>query len=174
MSVRSASTIVTHGADAHGLFAQSIGGGGGSGGFSVTGSVATQGASVGASIGGAGAGGGTGGDVEAISLGDLIMTSGDRSYGIVAQSIGGGGGDGGFSVAGSISRTTNVNLSIGGSGDVGGAAGNVSVRSSSDILTEATEAHAISAQSIGGGGGSGGFASPARSSARRTAARRST
>ncbi len=58
------------GADAHGLFAQSIGGGGGSGGFSVTGSVATQGASVGASIGGAGAGGGNGGDVEAISLGD--------------------------------------------------------------------------------------------------------
>ena len=158
VSVRSAATIVTHGDDAHGLFAQSIGGGGGSGGFSVTGSIATQGASVGASIGGAGAGGGTGGDVEAISLGDLIMTSGARSYGIVAQSIGGGGGDGGFAVAGSISRTTNVNLSIGGEGDVGGAAGNVSVRSSSDILTEGTEAHAISAQSIGGGGGNGGFA----------------
>jgi hypothetical protein len=157
VSVRSASTIVTHGADAHGLFAQSIGGGGGSGGFSVTGSIATQGASVGASIGGAGAGGGTGGDVEAISLGDLIMTSGARSYGIVAQSIGGGGGDGGFSVAGSISRTTNVNLSIGGSGDVGGDAGDVSVRSSTDILTEGEESHAISAQSIGGGGGSGGF-----------------
>jgi len=157
VSVRSASTIVTHGADAHGLFAQSIGGGGGSGGFSVTGSIATQGASVGASIGGAGAGGGIGGDVEAISQGDFIMTSGARSYGIVAQSIGGGGGDGGFSVAGSISRTTNVNLSIGGSGDVGGAAGDVSVRSSSDILTEGEEAHAISAQSIGGGGGSGGF-----------------
>ena len=157
VSVRSASTIVTHGADAHGIFAQSVGGGGGSGGFSVTGAVATQGASVGASIGGAGAGGGTGGNVEAISLGDAIMTSGDRSYGIVAQSIGGGGGDGGFSVAGSISRTTTVNLSIGGSGDVGGAAGNVSVRSSTDILTEGVEAHAISAQSIGGGGGSGGF-----------------
>jgi hypothetical protein len=157
VSVRSASTIVTTGADAHGLFAQSIGGGGGSGGFSVTGSIATQGATIGASIGGAGAGGGTGGDVEAISLGDLIMTSGARSYGIVAQSIGGGGGDGGFSVAGSIGRTTNVNLSIGGSGDVGGGAGDVSVRSSSDILTEGEEAHAISAQSIGGGGGSGGF-----------------
>ncbi len=33
------------------------------------------------------------------------MTTGARAYGIVAQSIGGGGGDGGFSVAGSISRT---------------------------------------------------------------------
>jgi hypothetical protein len=158
VSVRSASTIVTQGADAHGLFAQSIGGGGGSGGFSVTGSMATQGASVGAAIGGSGAGGGNGGDVEAISLGDLIWTSSVRSYGIVAQSIGGGGGDGGFAVAGSISRTTNVNLSIGGSGDEGGDAGDVDVRSSSDILTEGLEAHAISAQSIGGGGGSGGFA----------------
>jgi hypothetical protein len=158
VSVRSASTIITHGADAHGLFAQSIGGGGGSGGFAVTGSIATQGASVGAAIGGGSAGGGTGGDVEAISLGDFIMTTGARSYGIVAQSIGGGGGDGGFAVAGSISKTTNVNLSIGGSGDVGGAAGDVDVRSSSDILTEGEEAHAISAQSIGGGGGSGGFA----------------
>ena len=158
VSVHSASTIVTQGADAHGLFAQSIGGGGGSGGFAVTGSVATQGASVGAAIGGGGAGGGTGGDVEAISLGDLIHTSGARSYGIVAQSIGGGGGDGGFAIAGSISRTTNVNLSIGGSGDVGGDAGDVNVRSSTDILTEGDDAHAISAQSIGGGGGSGGFA----------------
>jgi hypothetical protein len=36
------------------------------------------------------AAGGTGGDVEAISQGDFIMTSGARSYGIVAQSIGGG------------------------------------------------------------------------------------
>ncbi|HKU14150.1 MAG TPA: hypothetical protein VJQ52_07115 [Steroidobacteraceae bacterium] len=157
VSVRSASTILTRGADAHGIFAQSVGGGGGSGGFSVTGAVATQGASVGASIGGSGAGGGTGGDVEAISLGDSITTLGARSYGIVAQSIGGGGGDGGFSVAGSVNRTASVNLSVGGSGDVGGAAGNVSVRSSSDIHTEGTEAHAISAESIGGGGGSGGF-----------------
>src|SRR4029450_6146449 len=46
VSVRSASTIVTHGVDAHGLFAQSIGGGGGSGGFSVTGSGFTAGSSV--------------------------------------------------------------------------------------------------------------------------------
>jgi hypothetical protein len=100
---RSSRTARTHTA----LFAQSIGGGGGSGGFSVTGSVSTQGSSVGAAIGGGGAGGGSGGDVEAISLGDAIMTTGARSYGIVAQSIGGGGGDGGSpSRAASVVRRT--------------------------------------------------------------------
>ncbi|MEJ0008956.1 MAG: hypothetical protein WDM77_21975 [Steroidobacteraceae bacterium] len=64
-----------------GLFAQSLGGGGGNGGFSVTGSVNASGASAGLSIGGAGNGGG---DAKAVNVGkhrrghrDL----GDRSFG---------------------------------------------------------------------------------------------
>jgi len=41
-----------------------------------------------------------------------INTYGQRSYGILAQSIGGGGGDGGFSIAGSGLTGTSLNLAI--------------------------------------------------------------
>jgi hypothetical protein len=157
VSVRSAATIETSGADAHGIFAQSIGGGGGSGGFSVAGSISTQGSSVNASIGGYGAGGGDGKAVNVQSLGASIDTEGDRSYGIIAQSVGGGGGDGGFSVAGSIDKQKTVNFSLGGSGAAGGNSGATGVLSSTDITTLGAESHGIFAQSLGGGGGSGGF-----------------
>ena len=41
-----------------------------------------------------------------------IETGGDNAAGIQAQSIGGGGGDGGFSVAGGISAGNSINLSV--------------------------------------------------------------
>ena len=157
-----------------GIFAQSVGGGGGSGGFSVTGGISASGAAVGASIGGTGAGGGNAGYVavgatinstsanalpclhgNAVS-GDII-TYGNHSYGIIAQSIGGSGGDGGFSVAGGISASSSVNFSMGGSGGSAGAAGDVVLDSASSVNTSGTGSHAIFAQSVGGGGGSGGF-----------------
>ena len=71
----------TFGADALGLAAQSIGGGGGSGGIS-TGLVA---------LGGSGNSSGNGGIVTVINDGQ-ITTTGHSSDSIFAQSLGGGGG----------------------------------------------------------------------------------
>ena len=156
VSVSSGSDIATGGDDSHAIFAQSVGGGGGAGGFSVTGGV-SGGATIGASVGGDGGSGGTADNVTVSATVGTIHTSGNRSYGILAQSVGGGGGDGGFSVAGGLGGSTSVNFAMGGKGGVGGGAGTVSVGSASDITTDNNSSHAIFAQSVGGGGGSGGF-----------------
>jgi len=156
VEVDSTSSITTTGSDSHAIMAQSVGGGGGAGGFSVAGSVSADSGAISASIGGSGGGGSTGGTVTVTSTG-AITTLGDRSYGILAQSIGGSGGDGGFSVAGSISKGPSVSLTIGGGGGKGGAGGTVTVDSGSSVSTSGTCAHAIFAQSVGGGGGAGGF-----------------
>jgi alpha-tubulin suppressor-like RCC1 family protein len=154
--VTNRSAMVTHGEDAHGIFAQSVGGGGGAGGFSVAGGISADNAAVAASIGGSGSTGGRAGSVLLSSSGE-ISTSGNHAYGILAQSVGGGGGDGGFSVAGGISKGPAVTFGLGGKGGPGGAGGMVAVGTSSSIRTAGTNAHGIFAQSVGGGGGSGGF-----------------
>ncbi|HEX9204710.1 MAG TPA: autotransporter domain-containing protein [Candidatus Deferrimicrobiaceae bacterium] len=160
VDVDSASDIVTHDNNSHAIFAQSLGGGGGSGGFSVAGSVTADNsavAAVGISIGGSGGGGGNAGNVAVTSTGGNVVTFGERSYGILAQSLGGGGGDGGFSVAGVASKGRGISFSMGGGGGTAGTGGTVAVDSSSDIATHDNNSHAIFAQSLGGGGGSGGF-----------------
>ena len=155
VAVTNRSAITTGGHDAHGIFVQSVGGGGGSGGFSVAGGVASDGA-ISASMGGKGTNGGTGSGVSLTNNG-AITTHGERSYGILAQSVGGGGGDGGFSVAGGITKGTALSLTMGGGGGQGGAAGTVAVDTSNSIDTYGQDAHGLVAQSVGGGGGSGGF-----------------
>ncbi len=160
VEIHNQGTITTSGEDAHGIFAQSVGGGGGSGGFAVSGNLGGA-ASLQMALGGAGGLGGDGKDVtvgtESTPLQGSIYTFGDRSYGILAQSVGGGGGDGGFAVAGSGMSGTSLNLAFGGSGGSGGPGAAVNVSSISDIATEGDDAHALVGQSIGGGGGSGGF-----------------
>lgn len=157
VQVNTANTVVTQGNDAHGIFAQSLGGGGGNGGFSVSGSISTNSGSIGASIGGDGAGGGDAQTVDLTSSGTSIETNGDRAYGLVAQSVGGGGGDGGFSVGASITNAPSATFSMGGSGDGGGIGRAVTVSSSTAITTHGNDAHGMLVQSVGGGGGSGGF-----------------
>lgn len=157
VDVVSENSIATRGAESHAIFAQSVGGGGGSGGFSVVGGISTQNGSVGLSIGGSGEGGGNANSVTVSSANATLITGGERAHGIFAQSLGGGGGNGGFSVSGGINRTNSVQLSIGGFGDRGGNAGSVAVGSTSDITTLGADSHAIFAQSLGGGGGDGGF-----------------
>jgi uncharacterized protein YhjY with autotransporter beta-barrel domain len=154
------SDITTSGMDAHGIVAQSVGGGGGTGGFAVSSSL---GGGVAWNIG-VGGTGGVGGSGSAVTVGTAsdpfggsITTSGERSYGILAQSIGGGGGNGGFVVTGAILGGASVNLGFGGKGGVGGSGSMVRVASGADILTTGSEAHGIVAQSVGGGGGTGGF-----------------
>jgi hypothetical protein len=156
-TLTSSSSVYTAGADAHGLFAQSVGGGGGAGGFAIAGGVSTESAQVAAAVGGSGGGGSVSGKVTVTSTGDLIGTSGDRSYGLLAQSIGGSGGNGGFAIAGGISKSATVNFGMGGGGGSGSRGGEVSVGSASSVATLGSGAHALFAQSVGGGGGSGGF-----------------
>ena len=150
--------IDTSGILAFGILAQSIGGGGGNGGYSVAGTAGT-GTSVGVSIGGSGGSGGDSGQVDVTNKND-ISTSGILASGITAQSLGGGGGNGGFSVAGSVGSLP-IDISIGGSGDVGGVGGLLNVENNGDIATFGEVAYGIFAQSLGGGGGSGGYSASA-------------
>ncbi|MGV6871972.1 hypothetical protein ACUSIJ_04680 [Pseudochelatococcus sp. B33] len=111
------------------------------------------------SVGGNGGGGGNGGKV-AVNHSGTITTKGAGAFGIVAQSVGGGGGVGGNATKGGLVLQGNV--SIGGKGGVGGNGGEVTVafgeNGPTHIETSGTSAHAVFAQSIGGGGGLGGFA----------------
>src|SRR5204862_1362381 len=114
-------------------FAQSVGGGGGNGGGA--GSIS---AFAGLSLGGSGGAGGNG-SLTTISLSPfqvdpgsgpillpaLSMTTGDRAKGILAQSIGGGGGSGGLAVQASLGYVAAASFAIGGNGGAGGSGGNV-------------------------------------------------
>jgi len=153
--------IVTRGEGGHGIFAQSLGGGGGNGSSIVqmTGlSAGTDSISIGFSLGGAGGSGNSAGRVDVLN-GGLIDTSGAGAHGILAQSIGGGGGNGGLAVAagGSLASTgTSPLIAIGGTGGAGGAGGAVTVTNTGSIVTRGAASHGIVAQSIGGGGGNAG------------------
>ena len=148
--------ITTYGDTSSAISAQSIGGGGGNGGFAVAASVGTD-FSVSIGVGGAGAGGGSAGTVGVDTKGTLT-TYGLNSDGILAQSLGGGGGNGGFSVAASVSLGASIGVAVGGTAGGGGSASAVDVSSLSDINTYNANSYGIAAQSIGGGGGNGGFA----------------
>ncbi|WP_459615922.1 hypothetical protein [Bordetella sp. 2513F-2] len=141
--------ITTLGDAAPGMSAQSIGGGGGNASGIV--GIVTVGGTGGS--GGDGAslhfdGGGTAGQLG------TIRTSGNFSYGVIAQSTGGGGGNGGDTLDIGIGGT----VSVGGSGDGGGNGGKINFYGGApaSIATSGHNAHGILAQSIGGGGGAGG------------------
>src|SRR6185437_15107102 len=155
VTVQNDGIIETDGALSHGVYAQSIGGGGGSGGFSVSGAFSSSGGAT-SSVGGTGAGGGNGGDVTVTNSGTIIL-KGAGSVGVYAQSIGGGGGDAGFSGALNFTGGGQLTNTVGGAGK-GGDGGNVTVTSTGSIETLGAGSVAVLAQSIGGGGGSGSFA----------------
>jgi len=154
--------IITTGKDAHGIFAQSIGGGGGNGSSIASIAISTgnkESASIGLNLGGAGGDGNTGGEVIVENSG-LIRTSGDGSIGILAQSIGGSGGNGGLVLSTNIllkAKDKSPLISIGGIGGAGNDGGHVSVTNSGRIITTGKNADGIVAQSIGGGGGNAGM-----------------
>jgi len=150
-------TVVT-GAKAYGVFAQSVGGGGGRGGLAVSVANGTSGAGASFAIGGKGGPGGDAKDVTVNYKGD-ITTQGDSAYGIFAQSVGGGGGDGGGAVAVSGGGAFSFGLAMGGAAGVGGIGDIVNVNTTGGkIETYGLQAFGIFAQSVGGGGGNGGFA----------------
>ncbi|HEY1048431.1 MAG TPA: autotransporter outer membrane beta-barrel domain-containing protein [Prosthecobacter sp.] len=161
--------VVTAGKDSAAIVAQSIGGGGGSGGLNVSGSINVSkenGGTLGVGVGGFGGNGGNAGTVTSTvvatsAYNNLIGTLGDNSSAVVAQSIGGGGGDGGLNVTGGLNLTGKSGASIGvGLGGFGGVAGNggmVTADVTGNIITQGNESHGIVAQSIGGAGGNGGI-----------------
>ncbi|MAM09367.1 MAG: autotransporter [Rhizobiaceae bacterium] len=161
VSTASSSTphIVTHGSDAIGIAAQSIGGGGGQGGVGNSAEATRiRSAELSMSIGGKGGMAGNGSTVDfSFGTGTDIVTYGDRAFGLLMQSIGGGGGIG---VTGEVAG--GLDLAIGGQGGAGGYGNTVTLdfTSTSDagIRTSGAGAHALVAQSIGGGGGIGGDA----------------
>ncbi len=170
------SQLITQGQGSHGALSQSIGGGGGNGGDSSA-AAATIGYSrigemteqinialnVAVALGGSAGSGGLGGTSN-ITFGGVgaasnLATFGDFSNGLVAHSIGGGGGNAGFGSATTraYGSATNLNLSVGLGGD-GGSGGNGGVASGilnagSTISTFGAGAHGLVLQSVGGGGG---------------------
>jgi len=193
------STIQTYGSGAHGVLAQSIGGGGGNAGggaASGSGDTITVNVAVGGSGGVAGGGGAvtvtnsgtirtganftSGGSASTLvssgstATGAYNYTTGGDAAGIIAQSIGGGGGTAGTSdPQANISNLDQLldartrpstsfvgNVSVGGAGGAGGDGNTVQVNSNGGtIVTLGERAYGVLAQSIGGGGGSGGAAS---------------
>jgi hypothetical protein len=152
-----------------GLLAQSIGGGGGNAGTALAKSFAAAGdpqfptVQFSTAVGGKGGSGGAGGTVNVSTTGALT-TAGSSAFGLLAQSIGGGGGNGADSTAGGTVAAgkaggLQLNTAIGGSGSKASGGGSVTVANASTsatIRTSGDNATALLAQSIGGGGGNGG------------------
>ncbi|WP_460475495.1 beta strand repeat-containing protein, partial [Bordetella tumulicola] len=163
----SPTSIVTYGDYAVGVKAQSIGGGGGNAGV---GSSNTQDfgtkttSSLTFNVGRAGSPGGDGGPVAVyLYPGKGIQTFGSSAAGVIAQSIGGGGGTsqgGSFSLAQSLaggSQKPGANVNLGNqTSEKGGTGGTVSVSVQAPIVTRGNDSTGVLAQSIGGGGGLGG------------------
>ncbi|MHC3911591.1 autotransporter outer membrane beta-barrel domain-containing protein [Achromobacter marplatensis] len=155
--------IVTQGALSPGVLAQSVGGGGGLAAVSSSaslGSVDIQLGSIGTSNNGPfpTTATGNGGNVSATNMGGSITTSGVLSFGVLAQSIGGGGGL--VTIDNGAQPTANAaNITFGSNVPMSGAAGAVTVTQDvgGRISTSGVNSHGIVAQSVGGGGGIAGL-----------------
>jgi uncharacterized protein YhjY with autotransporter beta-barrel domain len=161
LTITNNSTITSMGGQSHGILAQSVGGGGGNGGAANSYQIGVV-FSAGIAVGGSGGVAGDGGTVTLYN-GYHITTLGTDSIGIVAQSIGGGGGNGGSALSKSLAvagdpeiPTISLDVTLGGSGGTSGAGGAVTVTSIGIISTTGDGSHGILVQSIGGGGGNGG------------------
>lgn len=155
VDARMGGTIVTEGEDASGIVGQSIGGGGGNGSFALALAGAGQ-ASASVAVGQAGGAGGNGGTVSVTNWAN-IQTKESRSLGILAQSIGGGGGNAGYTISGAAAQTFAGNVNVGANGGAAGSGGSLTVTNEGAITTNGENSKAILAQSVGGGGGMGGF-----------------
>lgn len=148
-------TITTASEQSPGIFAQSVGGGGGTL-FGGTGTL-TDDASEQVEVGGTGKASGDGGAVTVTASSDISTgpaTPGDlnaASIGIFAQSVGGGGGYSGSMILGDHDRIGIRVLDT--SADATGNGGAVTVDASGRITTSGDNSVGIFAQSVGGGGG---------------------
>jgi uncharacterized protein YhjY with autotransporter beta-barrel domain len=175
VTVTNSGTIVTFGADAPAVVAQSIGGGGGVGGKSAS----TLGNGTSTGDGGNGASGSVSGTTASLNqafaaggegavnrynsvsglvgvansaLGNATATRGLRDDGDAGdlEDLGESGGNSGD---GSSSTKVTVHVNVGGQGGVAGVGGSVGVTNNGSIGTVGPMSDGILAQSIGGGGG---------------------
>ncbi len=147
VNVTNSGTITTDLRNAHGIVAQSVGGGGG---ITVGGQL--LGRRVDGLTPGPNTGSGNGGAVTvALNPGTVITTAGDGAYGVFAQSVGGGGGFAGDMSNISTTSPTLTNLVIFAGNGTGGAT-TVNLQNAA-IATSGNYAAGILAQSVGGGGG---------------------
>jgi hypothetical protein len=128
--------IITTGDNAIGIYVQSIGGGGGNAGssYGVVGDA------------GSAAFGGNAHNATAINNA-YVATSGAAAHGVMAQSVGGTGGNGG-----DVANLTG----IGGGASGGGDGATAIATNSGTIITPGLGSVGLYAQSVGGGGGDGG------------------
>jgi len=140
VTVNNSGLLTTTADDSIGLFAQSVGGGGGDGGFSPLGGPgrrAEEGRTFRFYRRQWRAPGATAPRWMIVNS-EQIYTSGEHSQGIFAQSIGGGGGNGGFSVStsgASGDEAKSVSVAVGGQGGTAGNAAKVSVTDTASITT---------------------------------------
>ncbi|WP_158970490.1 autotransporter outer membrane beta-barrel domain-containing protein [Chachezhania sediminis] len=153
VTVDSTGKIQTAGSGSGGITALSVGGGGGTSGTVVSSSLSLG--SLDMSTGASGGDGGTGGNVSLTNSGD-IDTTGQISAGLLAVSVGGGGGVATTAVDGSLSAF-DISVNTGGGGGDGGNSGTVTVDNSGVISTSGNLGIGIAAVSVGGGGGHGGL-----------------
>lgn len=133
-------SIETHGAQSNGLVGKSAGGKGGTGNNVMPGgSVDTATAD--------GGHGGNGGKIT-VTNGSSVRTQGDASNGIIAASVGGAGGHGGWAVS--------VLDAASGDGGQGGNGAKVDFTSNSIVKTFGDKSAAVVVSSAGGNGGKGG------------------
>ena len=142
-------SIVTKGDSAYGLVAQSIGGGGGIAMAGSASSAANPGTQQFSMIAGNASGYGIGGSVT-VSAGLNLNTYGARAMGVVAQSIGAGGG---IATTGAASGMGTIQLGSLLNSSSGANASPVQLDLNGSIATRGAGGHGIVAQSIGGGGG---------------------
>jgi hypothetical protein len=174
VNVTNTGSIIALGDSGVGIYAQSVGGGGGTGGASGSLTMAKSSSwNASVNVGGKGGAGNIGNEVHVTNSGS-ISTAGDFSEGIVAQSVGGGGGHGGMAgistsqltdylggggqAIGFGGDTINLTASVGGNGGTGAFGAWVEVVNSGSITTKGSFSHGIRAQSLGGGGGDAGIA----------------
>ncbi|WP_145962910.1 autotransporter outer membrane beta-barrel domain-containing protein [Mangrovicoccus ximenensis] len=133
VDIHHGSTVFAHGRAANGIVAQSIGGGGGLGGDASGAPLSFKGTDTG--------GEGNGRAVTVSVDSSLVRTDGDRSFSIIAQSIGGGGGFGGSSGSAFIGSNRHSS-SEGTSGAV-----TVGILEGAHVLANGEDSSAIFAQS---------------------------
>jgi hypothetical protein len=148
--------VKTFGPSSTGVIAQSIGAGGGVGGATMVSQIknASGTYNVGGNVvvGGNAANTGNGGTVS-VNNNDSIDTEGDASFGVLAQSVGGGGGES-MVTASNLTATSNaLTIKLGGSLGTTGDGGQVTAANNGNITTSGNGAVGMVAQSVGGGGG---------------------
>ena len=149
--------VGTNGNMAAGAVVQSIGGGGGN---AILAFGVVTGTPLGIQLNAGGSEGavGNGGTVDLPTFSGMVQTSGALAPGLLAQSIGGGGGYVGFTTPTGTSVGANgVSFDVGGTGGAGGAALSVTFNATQQISTTGVGAAGLVGQSIGGGGGFAGF-----------------